>query len=311
MLRERRRQFAFAPLVLAAAVFTIALPLHSARNRSLGPSQVSVTIGGSHRIIESNGLPDHEPGEFPRRGNPNAIQTQAYQFRIPLRPEVNLRATPSNFAYFGVALNGVPFEPGTAEFWNGDRQWNYEAKSGAIDLGLDEHDAHVQPNGAYHYHGLPTGLIKRLGGDEKTMRLIGYAADGFPIYTDRGYSDPRDTRSGLKKMRSSYRLKSGRRAGGPGGAHDGTFTADYEYQPGSGDLDECNGRFGVTPEHPQGIYHYYVTDEFPYIGRQWRGTPDSSFMKRAMQPGPPFPGFGGGPPGHGPRRPPHPPARRP
>jgi hypothetical protein len=81
--------------------------------------------------------------------------------------------------------------------------------------------------------------------------------------------------------------------------NDGTFTADFEYVAGSGDLDECHGRFGVTPEHPEGIYHYYVTDEFPFIGRSWRGEPDESFFKHPG-PGAPFPGFG--PPGG--RRPP-------
>jgi hypothetical protein len=85
-------------------------------------------------------------------------------------------------------------------------------------------------------------------------------------------------------MHSSYRLKNGTRPNGPGGAYDGKFTADYEYVKGSGDLDECNGRFGVTPEFPQGTYHYYITDEFPWISRFWRGTPDTSFMKRL--PGP-------------------------
>lgn len=36
---------------------------------------------------------------------------------------------------------------------------------------------------------------------------------------------------------------------------------------GSGDLDECNGRVGVTPEFPGGIYHYYATDTYPYFQR--------------------------------------------
>ena len=94
-------------------------------------------------------------------------------------------------------------------------------------------------------------------------------------------------------MRASYRLKPGQRPGGPGGSYDGRFTADYEYVKGSGDLDECNGRFGVTPEFPQGTYHYYLTEEFPYIGRLWRGTPDPSFFKRGPwpRPGPRGPRF--------------------
>ena len=28
----------------------------------------------------------------------------------------------------------------------------------------------------------------------------------------------------------------------------GAFTQDFEYEEGHGDLDECNGKIGVTPE---------------------------------------------------------------
>jgi hypothetical protein len=52
----------------------------------------------------------------------------------------------------------------------------------------------------------------------------------------------------------------------------GTFLQDYEYVAGSGDLDECNGRTGVTPEFPKGIYHYMVTDTWPYVHRCVKGT---------------------------------------
>jgi hypothetical protein len=40
---------------------------------------------------------------------------------------------------------------------------------------------------------------------------------------------------------------------------------------GSGDLDECNGRMGVTPEFPDGIYHYYATDSYPFFQRCVKG----------------------------------------
>ena len=53
----------------------------------------------------------------------------------------------------------------------------------------------------------------------------------------------------------------------------GTFTQDYEYVAGSGsDLDECNGRNGVTPEFPEGIYHYYATNSFPFLQRCVKGA---------------------------------------
>jgi len=274
-------------------------------------NRVLLTLRGDQRVIEANGIPNHAPGEFPRRGNPNSIAPQNHNFKVPARPQVATQPTDANRGWFGVALNGVPFEAGTAEFWS--RDWKYEAIGGSINLGLDEHRAHVQPTGAYHYHGLPAGLIASLGGDGKKMLQIGWAADGFPIYTSYAPTDAKDLKSALKKMRSSYQLKKGERTGapdGPGGKFDGAFTADYEFVKGSGDLDECNGRFGITPEFPQGTYYYCLTEEFPFASRLWRGTPDASFMKRGPGPGGPGGGKGKdgkkkGPPGQG--RPPGPP----
>ncbi|HBL47568.1 MAG TPA: hypothetical protein DDZ90_29700, partial [Planctomycetaceae bacterium] len=125
---------------------------------------------------------------------------------------------PCQHSIFGIAVNGVVFDPGTAEFWNRDFRsgWNYEALSGKINLGLDQSNAHVQPTGAYHYHGLPHALISRQG-KENEMTLIGVAADGFPIYSQYGYTDPDDATSKLLKMKSSYQIKKGSRPGGPGG----------------------------------------------------------------------------------------------
>lgn len=88
-------------------------------------------------------------------------------------------------------MNGVPFDPGAAEFWDRDRNsdWRYEAIGGAINLGLDSNNAHVQPNCAYHYHGLPVGLIESWPRNLYSA-IGGYAADGFPIYAVYGLSDP-------------------------------------------------------------------------------------------------------------------------
>jgi hypothetical protein len=256
-------------------------------------SQVSITIEGAFRVVRSNGIPDHATGQFPNRGNPNRIGPQNYVFRVPVQPRQAPKPTPLGMNPFGVAVNGVPFDPGAAEWWNGNPNsgWQYEPMSGAIPLGLDRSNAHVQPNGAYHYHAIPTTLVnKLLAGSQKKMVLVGWAADGFPIYASRGHSDPKEAKSALKEMRSSYRLKSGTRPDGPGGRYDGTFVWDYEYVAGSGELDECNGRFGVTPEFSRGIYHYYLTEQFPFIPRLFRGTPDPSFLRRG-------PGGRGGPGG--------------
>jgi len=274
-------------------------------------NKATISIENGYRVFRANGIPDHTPGQFPNRDNPNSISAQSYTFRVTLTPKTNAAPRDGRGAWFGVALNGVPFEPGTGEFWNGQREWNFEAKSGFINLGLDQNNAHVQPTGAYHYHGLPTGLMTKLGGDGKKMLLVGYAADGFPIYTSYGHSVATNAASALRPMRSSWQLKKGERTGGPGGKYDGKFTADYEYVTGSGDLDARNGRFGMTPEYPQGIYHYYITEEFPQLARQWRGTPDASFFKqRGGGPGGPGGPNGNRRPPEGQRMPGAPPPRR-
>jgi len=266
-------------------------------------NQVSLRISGQYRYVTANGIPVHDPGQFPNRNNPNSIRPQRYSYRLPMNPATNRVATTFNLMPFGIALNGVLFDPNAAEFWRRDFNsgWQYEAKDGSIDLGLDEHNAHVQPNGAYHYHAMPTGLARRLFVDGRPV-LVGYAADGFPIYARYGYEKANDPKSELVEMKSSYRVKSGARPNGPGGSHDGTFIQDYEYVAGAGDLDECNGRFGVTPEYPKGIYHYYITDTWPYLPRKFRGTPDDSFKRRGPPPGGRGgPGGGrGAPPGFGP-----------
>jgi len=44
-----------------------------------------------------------------------------------------------------------------------------------------------------------------------------------------------------------------------------------------GDLDECNGREGITPEFPEGTYYYVITNEYPGVPRCFVGTPSSDF----------------------------------
>jgi hypothetical protein len=52
----------------------------------------------------------------------------------------------------------------------------------------------------------------------------------------------------------------------------GSFLQDYEYVAGLGDLDQCNGRTGVTPEFPNRIYYYAITSTFPFVHRCLRGS---------------------------------------
>ncbi len=268
-----------------------------ATSTQLPPNEVRITVEENHRRIQANGIPDHAPGAFPNRHNPNRISPQVYDYKVPLHPKIAAKPIPLHMQPFGIAVNGVVFDPFAAEWWHGDPNsgWQYEPHGGAIDLGLDDNNAHVQPNGAYHYHGIPSGLIEKLNGKQPKMTLVGWAADGFPIYGPWGHSEASNANSPLKKLTSSYAIKTGRRPpGSPGGNHDGLFVQDYEYVEGSGDLDANNGRYGSTPEFSQGTYYYVLTAEYPFVPRQFAGTPDASFQRR----GPPM-GSGFGPPSRG------------
>ena len=105
--------------------------------------------------------------------------------------------------------------------------------------------------------------------------IIGWAYDGHPIYGPYGFEDPQNAApfNSYKLMISSYDVKTSRDALLSGLADPmGTYIEDYEYTEGSGDLDQYNGRFCVTPEYPNGVYAYFATikgsagePKFPYF----------------------------------------------
>ena len=138
----------------------------------------------------------------------------------------------------------------------------------------DSHNAHAQDNGTYHYHGPPNALYDLSG--KKESPVIGFAADGFPIYGP--YINDHGT---IRKVRSSYRKITGPRPTNSCPYNrgerqfDGTYIQDYIYDPIStqGDLDDCNG---MTRN---GHYGYYVTDCYPYMIKFFKGKPDPSFKK--------------------------------
>ena len=248
---------------------------------------------GDIRTMSSNQYPSHAVGNFPN-GTPTAIEIVR---ELDLTPTYTNQAiylfdetgppTPSNdnFWKFGMAINGVEFHPMGLKPWEnpntGEENWEWQAKvteEGETDL--DAFGAHVTSQGNYHYHGDIVGLATDEDGSKHSL-IYGFAADGFPIYYKYGYSNPNDPTSNIIELESSYRLRSGARAGSsgtagedyPDGNYDGTYIQDFEYVVDLGDLDECNGRTGVTPEFPEGTYYYVITSEFPVVPNCFYGTP--------------------------------------
>lgn len=273
-----------------ASVFTISGGSNCMNNPPPG-SMYNVSDNGTDtRTIAINQIP---PSGHKVQGN---LMPNNKNYSMPLNPVQAAVVTPvPNTAYtggsgmigyvFGVMKTGIPFDPVAAEGWTrGDGsqnyEWNLEILSTSHSLVYDCNNGH--DTSRYHYHGTPTEYMPTIENGTNHSQLIGYAADGFPIYYKYGYEDPNSSVSAIVTLNSSYCVKSGTRPGdgldAPDGTFDGTYTADYEYIDGLGDLDACNGRFSVTPEYPSGIYCYYITDDYPSIPRCFVGTPNSSFQ---------------------------------
>jgi hypothetical protein len=249
-------------------------------------STASWSCSSTQRSLTGNGVPDHDVGTFPSANNPSSIKSLTVNAAMPLTPAL-ASSTTTNVHVIGYAFNSVKMDPATAATCavsgstvtctadGNTGTWNIEALGQTyMNLGLDSNNAHVQPDGSYHYHGMPEAYLAKLA-KGTAMTLVGFALDGFPIYARYGYSTATSASSAIKVVTSSYKLKTTPSSGRPSTSTYpmGLFTQDYEYSAGSGDLDECNGRFGVTPEFPNGIYHYYITDTWPYMGRCLKGTP--------------------------------------
>ncbi|MEK9665836.1 MAG: YHYH protein, partial [Deltaproteobacteria bacterium] len=255
------------------------------KNRTLEGS-LSITTDGSTCTISSNSIPNHDVNDT------GAFATTVSEvnttFRVPVSPTVANSPTQLSLAYDNaVFLNGAKLDLLAAACYGIGRgqplgqekigcfqtntPWRYDPMSPLNQFGTDSHNAHTQPNGAYHYHGDPVAMYVSGG---KASGVIGFAADGFPIY-----GPFIDDNGDFRRVTSSYVLRSGARQSQsgegafPGGNYDGTYVDDYKYQAGSGDLDECNGR--VT----NGRYGYYVTSSYPWVMKCFKGTPDNSFQK--------------------------------
>ncbi len=221
-------------------------------------AHVTITVEGDLRCITSDGIPEHETGPW-RAGA--TVKAQDHNFCMDATPELT-GITTDNVRISGITVTGIPLRPGTAEYYDASTErgysrdrssgWNVEGIGGLI---MDAQNAHVDGDGYYHYHGIPSAAVGDLDGS-----LFGYAADGFEIlYVG-------------DQAQSSYQLKSGERDSGPGGPHDGTYVQDYEFVAGSGTLDECNGAM------IEGQYVYFATDSYPFFPRCFKGNVSGDFI---------------------------------
>lgn len=247
---------------------------------------VDISVEGDECVITTNSIPNHDFNDSSAAFATNVSAVDA-EFRIPIEPRFASATTAISLTTDNaVFLNGVKLDllaagcfgvgDGKIGCNNINQPYRFDPMSSNTSFGTDQHNAHTQPDGTYHYHGNPQALFVQSATVESPV--VGFAADGFPVFGSY-FSD----NGQIREVTSSYRLKSGSRAtgsGSPGGSYDGTYVDDYEYVAGSGDLDECNGMM------LNGVYGYYVTNAYPWVLACYKGTTHSSFDKSG----------GGGPP---------------
>ena len=235
-----------------------------------------ITTDGTTCTISSNAVPNHDFNATGRFAHPFSPQEQSYT--LPADPRATETPTALSLQTDNaIFLNGVKLDlmaAGCFGVGNGfigcndmATPYRYDPMGPGGEFGTDEHNAHTQPDGTYHYHGNPMALFEQAT-PTAASPVIGFAADGFPIFGS--YINDNGT---IRPATSSYRLKTGTRPDGPGGTYDGTFVDDWEYVAGSGDLDQCNGMI------QDGVYGYVVTASYPHVLGCFTGTPDASFNK--------------------------------
>lgn len=244
-----------------------------------GDLDISIDYNTDECVFSSNSIPNHDFNDA-SANFATPVDTVPAEYRVSLDPVFALSPTPLSLGLdSGIFLNGVKLDLLAAACFgvgdersgctNPDQPWRFDPMSPLNDFGTDAHNAHTQPDGSYHYHGNPLALFDQ--DPVSASPLIGFAADGFPIY-----GSFIDDGGEIRAVQSSYRLRSGNRPAGPGqpgGAYDGRYVDDYEFVEDSGDLDQCNGMMR------DGVYGYYVVDSYPWVLACFQGNPDASFLK--------------------------------
>lgn len=249
---------------------------------------VLITSDEKSCTLKSNNIPNHDFNDAQARFATPVFEI-AQEFSIPRNPSLSSSSEAlSQRGHNAVMLNGVVLDILSAGCYRPDGRrvdengnvaigcrtgdaWMLDPLGPGAGFGTDQHNAHTQPDGLYHYHGNPMAMFDSNPGPDGSP-VIGFAADGFPIYG----SYFKDKSGKVRQAISGYELKAGQRtssANDPGGAFNGMYVDDWEFA-GSGDLDTCNG---MTVN---GQYGYYVTGSYPWVIACFSGKPDTSFLKK-------------------------------
>ena len=169
---------------------------------------------------------------------PNFPANTATIYRIPRIPTVPATKSLTGLGATGYYVNGVAMYDMRDAFsyshangqdatpmngLTGDGIWNRDAYFNE-NVTFDASFAH-QAGPQYHYHANPPGLRYQLGdhvdyntttnvytestSSPRHSPIVGWAADGYPVYGPYGYASPLDASSGVRHMISGYVIRNG------------------------------------------------------------------------------------------------------
>jgi len=209
---------------------------------------ISVTCSTTELKISSNGMIS-----FPfEKKTPNTLSAQEWNWSVPLNPvkAKSVSSIKNVLGTLGFTVSGLPIYGPTegpqpiAEAF-GDPVYNKI---------LDTCGGHTGPGREYHHHAIT--LVQQC--NLSKQKVLGYALDGFPIYTTLGCLNTKCTKTAM--MKSGYR-----KTGDPVKNTWDAYT--YKASKSTATLDACNGR-----TQPDGTYGYHATTNFPYIIGCFVGT---------------------------------------
>jgi len=251
--------------------------------------------GNTFINVTTNNIPGHDTGTFPSTNNTNEIVDSEFNYSFQFATGIatgNLayyndyaNATSTSNTAIGIAVNGAMITNGnTGITFESTNNWHYNALF-RNDVDRDTAGGSPDSNNIYGYvQPSPQTVGLTSWATDSHSPIVGWAFDGLPIYGPYGYTDGANASSAIKRIESSYELRSDVRsdiASGATGLPTGEFVEDFAYNPGSGDLDQFNGRFGVTPEYPAGTYYYVATIDansdpaYPYaVGGKFIDNPN-------------------------------------
>ena len=200
--------------------------------------KVTLSVQGDYVVITTTDIPDHKSPYF----DVNDTNYEAYNGTNP-----NFRLNPNRIVEQNLVFK-IPLNPQEAS----SHSYTQLGPIGVAINGVALFNQYAGPNRAlgdeinsfdqYNGHPQQSGMYHyhveplHITSKDGEDGLIGFLLDGFPVYGP---------------------YENGK-----------VITND--------DLDQYHGHFGPTKDYPNGIYHYHITGDSPYInGGQYYGTPGS------------------------------------